>query len=167
MKYFRPDLWEKINSEVEQERQEAELEWQKNDKKYWESFQKTKQYLPKDYLLIYQKNHCFHDCLISGLEVVKKPDDNGGSISIEIKISKGPQNWLIRYRNVTQFHLNFVAEEQLSFYSGININSNAWDEWGYDEFSCVDEDVLSHEILFSSSRTILIHFKRISIENLS
>lgn len=165
MKYFKRELWEKINSEVEQEREQAELEWERNDKIYWESFRKTKQHLPKEFLSVYQQNHWFHDCLISGLEVVKKSDDYRGSVSIEIKISKGPQKWLIRYANVTKFYLDFVAEEELSFFGGMN--SNAWDEWGYDEFYCIDEDTLSHEILFSSRRTILIYFKRISIENLS
>lgn len=165
MKYFTPDLWEKINSEVEQERQEAELEWQRNDKIYFESFQKTKQHLPQDFVSIYQKNHCFHDCLISSFEVTKKPDDSGGAVSIELKISNGSKHWLIQYGNVTRFHLDFIAEDEISFFAGTG--SNAWDEWGYDEFSLTDQDAVCHEILFSSGRTITIQFATILIKDLN
>ncbi len=165
MKFFKPELWAKINSEIDREREEAELEWDRNDKTYWESFKITKQYLPEQFLSVYLNNHGFHDCLISGMEITKKSNDFGGSISIDIKISKGSQIWLVRYGHVTKLYLDFVAEDELSFFPGTN--NNVWDEWGYDEFSYVGEDMLSHEILFSSGRTILIYFRKISVENLS
>lgn len=164
MKFFKPELWAKINSEIEQEREEAELEWDRNDKLYSESFKMIKKYLPENYLTVYKNNYGFHDCLLTNIEIIKKPDDFGGSISVYLKILKGSQNWLVRYGHVTKFYYSFFAEDELSFFPGIN--NNAWDEWGYDEFSCVEEQTLSHEILFSSGRTIMIYFRNISVENL-
>lgn len=39
-----------------------------------------------------------------------------------------------------------------------------FDNYGYDEFLEVDENILSHEILFASDATILVYFKYISIK---
>lgn len=166
MKFFRPELWARINSEIAQEREEAELEWNKNIKTYSESFRITKQYLPEQFLSVYLNNHGFHDYLIVGIKITKSPSDFGCSISkdIDMKISKGSQTWLIRYDHVTKLYLDFVEEDQFLF-SPLT-NNNAWDEWGYDEFSNVAEDTLSHEILFSSGSTILIYFKNISVKGI-
>lgn len=38
-----------------------------------------------------------------------------------------------------------------------------FDDYGYNEFLEVDDNILSHEVLFASGATILVHFKKLSI----
>lgn len=46
MQYFTDELWSKINSEDEEERNEANRKWDENEALYHQRFQKLKAKLP-------------------------------------------------------------------------------------------------------------------------
>lgn len=60
------------------------------------------------------------------------------------------------YKSITKFNINYENEIEAR---------RGFDDWGYDEFLPVDEQFLSHEILFASGATILIHFKNLFSPN--
>jgi hypothetical protein len=58
-----------------------------------------------------------------------------------------------------------VSKVVFDFPSDLPIFSwNSIDDWGYDEISEVDENILRHEVLFSSGSTILIEFEKFSFK---
>jgi hypothetical protein len=61
MRYFTDDLWSKINSTSQKERDEAIFEWNINDKEYSKKFLKT-----------YLFNHGFHDFELKNIELKHK-----------------------------------------------------------------------------------------------
>ena len=61
MKYFTSDLWSKINSTEEHEREIADKQWQENGELYAEYFAGIKEKLPVNFLKIYNKCYGFHD----------------------------------------------------------------------------------------------------------
>lgn len=62
MKYFTYDLWCRINSESTLERQQADMEWDRNREAYGKIFETVKPRLTKRFLKMYQDAHGFHDC---------------------------------------------------------------------------------------------------------
>lgn len=48
-----------------------------------------------------------------------------------------------------------------------NRGSNPIDDWMADEVTVVDEDVLRHEVLFSSGATLLLDFETISLRSVA
>lgn len=100
MKYFTNELWSKLNSDSQKERDEADSEWDRNYEVYSEIFQSVK----------------------------------------------------ITYKHIKQFNVNYKEAEGWG-------DRRGFDDWGYDEFLPIDEQTLSHEILFASGSTILICFK--------
>jgi hypothetical protein len=43
--------------------------------------------------------------------------------------------------------------------------SNPIDDWMADEITAVDDQILRHEVLFSSGATLLIEFEQVTIRN--
>ncbi|MGH4124341.1 MAG: hypothetical protein ACREV6_15550 [Clostridium sp.] len=72
--------------------------------------------------------------------------------SSSIFITYRTTTWKITYKNVVKFSMNYEQWEGEGTCIG-------FDDWGYDELIPVNEDILSHEILFVSGATILIYFK--------
>lgn len=58
----------------------------------------------------------------------------------------------ITYKCIKKYSVNYEECEGLG-------DRRGFDDWGYDEFLPIDEQTLSHEILFASGSTMLIHFK--------
>ena len=152
MKYFRNDLWSKINSESENERVKAESEWNKNNKAYCEIFETIKVRLSQKFVKTYLSNYGFHDFQIKNLVLNHKQYGYKKPISLDIYITDGVDTFKITYKCIKKFNISYEACEGW-------LERTGFDDWGYDEFLPIDEQTLSHEILFASGSTILIHFK--------
>lgn len=157
MRYFTDELWSKLNSDSQKERDEAFFEWDKNNKAYSEIFDLVKFRLSQKFLRMYLGNHGFHDFQIKNIVLTHKEYGFKNPISLEIYVTDSVNTFKITYKCIKKFYVNYEEiEEDWSARRG-------FDTWGYDEFIPVDEQTLSHEILFASGSTILIHFKNNNI----
>lgn len=132
------------------------VEWGKNNKAYSIVFEEIKNRVSHEFLKTYLNNHGFHDFQITKIEVLDSTNGFKNPISIDIYISEEEDTYKITYRNIEKFNINYQEDEESEEKTG-------FDDWGYDEFLPVDEQTLSHEILFASGSTILIHFKNKNI----
>lgn len=158
MKYFTDELWSKFNSDSKDERSEAELEWEKNNKEYSIIFEAIKNRFSKKFLKTYLNNYGFHDFHIKEFQIVHKEYKCKNPISINLIITDEINIWKITYKYVRKISVNYQEEimQQNDWWNG----RVGFDDWGYDEFLPIDEQTLSHEILFASGSTILVHFKK-------
>lgn len=156
MKFYTYELWQKLNSEVLEERKNARDILAKNGQEYFEIFQAIKDKLPKYFIRKYIKYNGFHDFQLENIEIynqVKKLN------SIKILISKDNERFQICYSDITNLSITYnISKVQL----GIR-DDKGFDSWGYSEFSELRDREFTHEILFASGATILIHFKKIKI----
>lgn len=165
MKYFKYELWGKMNSEIESERLFAEQEWEKNIKEYFVQFQMLKDRLPKSFRKLYMINNGFHDLHPKKIEVINTDYGfgkcgNKDSVSIKIVLNDRNIQWELQYKNIKKLQIQYQAVND------INELRKGFNDFGYDEFLAVDDKILSHEILFASGSMILIHFGRISVKKL-
>jgi hypothetical protein len=157
MKYYTSKLWSMINSPSQKERDEADIQWEKNNKEYSAIFETVKARFSKNFLKIYLSNNGFHDFRIKNIIVNHKEYGIKNPVSIDLYLTDDDINtFKITYKNVKKFDVNYEEDEGWTATRG-------FDDWGYDEFLPIDEINLSHEILFASGSTILIHFKNIMI----
>ncbi|MEQ8156035.1 MAG: hypothetical protein ABRQ25_14285 [Clostridiaceae bacterium] len=162
MRYFTTELWNSINSESKEEREKANLQWEKNDAEYYEIFQNVSKFLSKGFLKIYWQEHGFHDYKLRNFEVIHGEKGYVYPVEFSIVITNGDNVWNIVYKKIKKISINYqqqpdVLKRKKRVYEG-------FDDYGYDEFFQVDDKTLSHEILFASGATILIHFEKISIK---
>lgn len=154
MRYFTYELWSKVNSDSQKKRDEADFEWDKNDKAYSEIFESVKNRFSKKFLKIYLSNHGFHDFHIKNILITHKEYGFKNPISIDIYVTDSVNTFKITYKCIKKFSVNYKEDEDDWAYR------RGFDDWGYDEFLPIDEQTLSHEILFASGSTILVHFKK-------
>lgn len=164
MRYFTNELWNGINSDSEEEREKADLQWEKNDNEYYEIFKTVKKLLPKKFLRIYEQEYGFHDYELKNFEVIHGEKGYKDPVSVSIIIANGEKMWNILYKKIKKISINYqqqpdVLKRKKRIYEG-------FDDYGYDEFFQIDEKTLSHEILFASGSTILVHFEKISINEI-
>ncbi|GAB6085231.1 hypothetical protein [Alkaliphilus crotonatoxidans] len=152
MKFFTNELWCKINSEDENERLKAEEQWEINDKAYSKEFKVIKEKLPPKFLLEYLQNYGFHDFSVSKIEIVRLEEDS----SLNLTIVNGLTNCIINYGGVKKVSLSWDLMTDML----------ASCDWGYDEFSIVDDTTMSHEILFSTGSNLLVYFQKIKLINI-
>ncbi|SEB45692.1 hypothetical protein [Paenibacillus sp. GP183] len=151
MQYFTFELWSKFSSENELERQQADVQWDENSKLYWHMFEQLKARIPKETIEFFT-NEGFHDYHIQNLEMVHGDYKQKNPIDVVITVTNAIDTWKLNYKCVQRFEVQYNPNSpSLSFHNG-------FDDWGYDELIAVNEEVLSHEILFASGATILIHF---------
>ena len=170
MKYYIPELWDKVNSIDENERNEAELEWEKNREIYLKIFDEISKKLPKKFIKEFLKNDEFHDYYLENIEIA----DKGGShlkkrhkfpIEVKLTINYESENhpddrWKIIYKRVKNISIIQPNEESL----------DKWDGFGsldFNEFSMIDSKTFSHEILLVSGYSIIIYFEDISAEKIN
>lgn len=164
MKYFKPELWSGYNSDNNDEVKKAEEQWSKNDKEYTQVFEKIKERLPKGFLKIYLKEQGFHDYHLKNVEVIHGSEGYKNPISVSLEIQAGENIWNIIYKGVTKIRVDY-EDENIKSHRARRLQ-RGFDDYGYDEFIEVDENTISHEILFASDATILVHFKKISIKRI-
>lgn len=165
MRYFTNELWNRVNSESEEERQKADLQWEKNDNEYYEIFKDVKKLLPKKFLKLYEQEYGFHDYELKNFEVIHGNKGHIDPVAVSMVITNGEKIWNIVYKRIKKISINYeqqpdVLKRKKRIYEG-------FDDYGYDEFFQVDEKTLSHEILFASGATILVHFEKISINEIT
>lgn len=161
MRYFTNELWNGINSNSEDERKKAELQWDKNDKEYYEIFKIVKGLLPKKFMKIYEQEYGFHDYKLRNFEVIHGEEGYVDPVKFSIVITNGDNVWNIVYKKIKKISINY--EQQSDMIKRKKRVYEGFDDYGYDEFFQIDEKTLSHEILFASGATILVHFEKISI----
>lgn len=162
MKYFKAELWRGYNSENKEEFEKAKAQWDRNNKEYAQIFENVKERLPKGFLKIYMKEHGFHDFHLKSFEIIHVSEGYKNPVSVSMEIEEGENTWNILYKGVTNVQINYENEKAEE--DKVRRFQYGFDDYGYDEFLEVDENILSHEILFASDATILIHFKHISIK---
>ncbi|MFD2115642.1 hypothetical protein ACFSTH_11580 [Paenibacillus yanchengensis] len=158
MKYFKNSIWELINSEDLVEKRQAKELWKLNAKMYWTEFLKLRKRLPNGVFDIFEKND-FHDFEIKEC-LIQHTVANGKPAQFQLKITDGYEEWVIQYSNINKLCFKFDDDKCIENF-GINI-----DCWGYHELLEIDENNISHEILFSSGTTLLVCFenKGLSVE---
>lgn len=164
MKYFKPELWRGYNSDNKEEFEKAKVQWDKNNKEYAQVFEKVKQRLPKGFFKIYMKEHGFHDFHLKNFQVIHGSEGYKNPVSVSLEIEDGENTWNILYKGVTKVQINYQDEKAKE--DKIRRFQYGFDDYGYDEFLEIDENTISHEILFASDATILVHFKQISIRKI-
>lgn len=152
MKYFTNELWSKLNSNSQKERDEADFEWDRNYEVYSEIFESVKIRFSQKFLKTYLKNHGFHDFRVKNIVLTHKEYGVKNPISIDIYVTNSVDTFKITYKHIKKFNVNYEEAEVWG-------DRRGFDDWGYDEFLPIDEQTLSHEILFASGSTILIYFK--------
>ncbi|MFX0549450.1 hypothetical protein ACOAKC_08935 [Hathewaya histolytica] len=165
MRYFTNELWNKINSDSEYEREKAYLEWDKNDKEYYEIFNIVKGLLPKKFIKIYEQEYGFHDYELRNFEVIHGQKGYVDPVEFSVVITNGDNVWDIVYKKIKKISINYQQQSDVSkrkkrVYEG-------FDDYGYDEFFQIDGKTLSHEILFALGATILVHFEEIFIKKIT
>lgn len=162
MKYFTYELWNKLNSENEEEREKANNVWKSADEKYDIEFNKIKNEISLGSLKVYYNCKGFHDFSLVKFEL-NQNEQSRNHINVRLEVfSHEFGSYELIYSGVERFGLIFDRDEMPEFYKMPQL-----DTWGYDEFLRVENKILSHEILFVSGATILIHFRRIKIKKLN
>ena len=67
MKYYTQDLCDRLNSDDETIRMEADRAWNENVSQYQSQFQKTKKYLSHRFVKGFLAHHGFHDYVIDNM----------------------------------------------------------------------------------------------------
>ncbi|WP_110930293.1 hypothetical protein [Paenibacillus bouchesdurhonensis] len=156
IQYFTDELWSKINNEDEEERNEANRKWDENEALYHQRFQKLKDKLPRQVFDLYN-SRSFHDSNLIEVKINQLDTNTTRPINVEITLTDGESCWRIIYKKIIKLQVDYSENDTLFRFQGFG-------DWGYEEILDVNEDVLSHEILFSSGSKILIHFSNKMIE---
>ena len=149
MKYFTEELWSKFNSGDPQISNEADIQWQANAKAYQEMFKSLGNRFSKKTFELLSKNS-FHDLQLVNLQIIHGRYGLEYPVSVILSIGNREKLWHLQYKKVMKLQIDYEPE---NFVEG-----RGFHDWGYDEFIAIDDDALSHEILFASGAKILIYF---------
>ena len=166
MRYFTDKLWSDINSESQEVREKANLQWEKNDEEYYKIFENVKEKLPKKFLKIYRQQYGFHDYELKNFEIIHDDKGHKDPVAVNIIISNPEQTWSISYEKIKKIQINYELQPDI-FGRKRRREHRGFDNYGYNEFFEIDEKTLSHEILFASGATILVQFEKISINKIT
>ncbi|ANB55579.1 hypothetical protein GFC29_97 [Anoxybacillus sp. B7M1] len=141
VKYYTFELWGDQSPE-------AEKQWLRNDKAYYERVKFLKKRISDEaYKILVEKG--FHDYTLNELKVIQEGYDfRKWKIKVEMVVTNEIEIWKIKVENVKKIFIN---------HNGTS-DDTGFDDWGYEELLDVDESTLSFEILFASGSTILLHF---------
>lgn len=156
MQYFTNDLWSKINSLSYQEKLNAKATWEQNREAYWKSFSSLINRISKK---AYNNlsNKGFHDYELHDIRIIDHRRNSSNLIEVILQITDRDEMWQVKYKKITAIQVSYGLDNE-------NITSGrGFDTWGYDELLPVDENILSHEILFASGATIKVCFKNENI----
>ena len=168
MKYFTSDLWSMLQDIDKQD--EADKKWEENIIEYQKQFNLIKNRFSKKTLGILEKES-MHDANLHSFEIVDRNTLNSvinkiyrpkrnikNPMSVTIRMYTESYLYTLNYTKVRDIKTLFKSEGDLfSPYLG------DFGDWGYSEFSSIDESLLCHEILFSSGAEIRIVFERLYI----
>lgn len=152
MKYFTNELWQKVNSNSNEERLEADLEWEKRRQVYCKKFNELTNRISKN-TFNFLRNHGFHDYRLKNIDIIHGKYGSKHPITIILVLTNDVETWQVKYTGVRKILINY-ENENTSF-----SKDRGFDDWGYAELLAVDESTLSHEVLFASGASFLVHFK--------
>lgn len=151
MRYFTDKLWDELNSQIPELKEEAKKHWVRNIDDYFQRFDLLKNRLSKNVYHFF-KTDFLHDFNLLTLEIVHGRIGIKNPVGVILVVCNGNETWKIIYKKVKKVSINYENEN-------IRITERrGFDSWGYDELLDVDQDTLSHEILFASGATVLVHF---------
>lgn len=168
MKYFTKEMWRGWNSSDEAEQQRAREQSDRNWQEYLQQLEKLESRLGTEAYEFFKTAERHDGRLISftvgdainhDVHGPTKFDINAQDTAVEIKLLSPYLNSLytMNYSGVRRVVFDYPSDDPLFFHGGSNIS-----DWGYDEVTAVDENVLRHQVLFSSGTTILIEFTHFS-----
>lgn len=165
MKYYKKELFTRYNSFITEDAIEAKNEFKKMDCEYIKEFDVVKERLPKTFLKIFTKECWFHDYHLKNFQIIHGKEGFSNPISVSLQLCNRENAWEIIYKGVTKVQIDYEDENYTEK------NKRREFQYGFDdylegEFLQVDDVTISHEMLFASFATILIHFKRISIKRI-
>lgn len=161
MKYFTPELFSKYSSFDKEIRDKAEKQLDINDEEYEKKFNIVKGRLTKAFLKVYSKEKRFHDYKLRNFQIIQEKISYKNPVSVSMEVFIKERAWKIIYKGVTKIQINYEDENYPS--NDKRCFQYGFDDYLDDEFLEVDNNMLSHEILFASYASVLIHFKRISV----
>ena len=109
------------------------------------------------------KEHGFHDYHLKNFQIQHGKRGFRDPVEVRLTVTDEENTWTIIYKKIKKIVANYEQEPDIfpgmgrRFYEG-------FDDYGFNEFFEIDDKALSHEILFASGATILIHFEKISIK---
>lgn len=162
MRYYTSELWKQANSQSSEERENAKRQWKINNDEYSKIFEYVKKRLPKAFLKIFMEEHGFHDCHLKNFEIIHGKAGYKDPVEVVITITNTEDTWNVIYKGIKEISVRYVSSPYIQP-GKIRKYHDGFDEYGYNEFYEVDENILSHEILFASGATIFICFNKISI----
>lgn len=155
MKYFKNELWDKMNTNNIEEKNTAHDQWMQNIKEYEERYRLLENRLSKKSFNLLKQNF-LHDYRMNDFTICHKDLGRQNPISIDITFTNSQEIWMISYKKVNKLEINYL--KQKGFYS-----ERGFDTLGYYELLDIDEETLSHEFLFASGTTLLIYFSNKNI----
>lgn len=157
MKYFTSELLLKMNSDLEPERIKADAEWIENTRLYLEKYKYISGRISK---IAYEKlgMNAFHDFQLKKFEIIHGKYWAKNPITVVLVVIGQKEEWKIIYKRVKKIEINYSETTNL-----YNADRVGFDTWGYCELLSVDENILSHEIIFASGASINIYFLNKSV----
>jgi hypothetical protein len=168
MKYFTPQLWRDFNSPHSKA---AFKTWDRRFKAYRENLKKILPGLPGNAQKFFRDALILHDGTLTRMEVGDLIGDaarraarsliNNRRTAIRLFVlsdTVGQRCYILNYTNLERVELNLPGKIEL-FPIGMHLN---FGDWGYDELTSPKPGIFRHEILFASSGTIIIEFRKFS-----
>lgn len=143
MKYFTYDLWIQTNSQDEDTRIKASLEWSRRDKDYLSQFNRVKGFFTKSFIQSYINYGGFHGGYITSFQF--QAERQRFVISVEY------------YSHTFQIIFDKVNSVVINYCKTYDC------EWGYSEIDINDAGEHLMNILCSNGQEISICFSRIRI----
>jgi hypothetical protein len=155
MKYYNAEYWLMMNSDNPLIRDQGDTAWVESAKKYASYFESIQDNLPKRFLKSYNQADRFHDYMIDSVALV-----NAGKYTsaIEFKIRRDQAVYKLLFNGVKRYLVDIPSTR--NWMSGILT-------WGYAEFELDNDRTWIIRILCDLECEIEIHFKHISIREIT
>jgi hypothetical protein len=88
------------------------------------------------------------------------------SVKLDILNHEEDQLYALRYDRLHRVTFDFPSPEPWCLRFG-DQGSNPIDDWMADELTAIDDQVLRHEVLFSSGATLLLEFETMSVRSMA
>lgn len=161
MKFFKKELWARINSDDENEREQANAEWDQNNAAYYEHLKQLRPRLPVNASRFFGKIS-LHDGTLLSISLGDAIDSTEEiplrkrktRIRMIVAFLDNPETYILQYSGIRQIFIDFPSATPLFYDLG-----DSFGYWGYDELTDAGDGFLRHEVLFDSGATIAIEFK--------
>lgn len=149
MRYFKSELWEKMQIT---DNQECLDEWDENSKQYEEYFNKISKHLPRNFIKIYNQVGRFHDYVIDMMCI-----DSSKKEQITFRLSQGEEYYLIKLKDVERYKINVENKD----YCICGKTS-----WGYAEFEWLGKNKFKLSVLCDIVNEFEFVFGKISVRKI-